>query len=263
MANEERFTGLADAYTRGRPDYPAEVFEQMVAGLASPLRAIDVGCGTGISTRRLAAIADETTGVDPNREMLEVAHRTTMQAQSQASPTVRARLSAIRWQCAPAESTGLSASAFNLVLVAQAFHWFDADRALAEFARVLEPTGRVALLWNLRDDRDPITRDYSAISVPEAKRNLDATSLAARADTGRPLASSPLFRDYRRAEFANEQQLDLRGLLDRAGSASYYPRSGPARTEADAKLHALFERSATDGRIALRYRVELHLAERA
>jgi len=252
MANETRFSGLADAYGRGRPDYPAVAFERMIDGLARPLRAVDIGCGTGISTRRLAGFADATTGVDPNREMLEAARR----ASAESHPT-------IVWHCAPAEATELPGGAFELVLAAQAFHWFDPAPALDEFARVLVPGGRVALLWNLRDDSDLVTREYSAITVPEAKRNLDATSLAARSDTGLPLASSSCFRDYCRVEFTNEQRLDLRGLLNRAGSASYYPRTGPDRQTADAKLHALFAKSAVDGFVALRYRVELHLAERA
>lgn len=265
MANEDRFTGLADAYGRGRPDYPDAAIDCMIEGLDRPLRAIDVGCGTGISTRQLALQADQITGVDPNREMLEAARRATMVSSATPSSTedIRARLARIHWHCAPAEQTGLRDGAFELVLAAQAFHWFDPARAMEEFARVLAPRGRVALLWNLRDDRDSVTREYSAITVPEAKRHLDATTLAARADTGLPLARSSRFRDYRRLEFAHEQRLGQQGVLDRAGSASYYPRSGPAREIADAKLRELFARGAANGVLTLRYRVELHLAERA
>lgn len=255
MANEERFTGLAAAYGRARPDYPPEAFERMVDGLPRPIRAIDVGCGTGISTRRLADFADEVVGVDPNREMLEAARRVTGEHGASGRRS-------IHWHCAPAEATGLPGGAFELVLSAQAFHWFDPQRALAEFARLLVPGGRAALLWNLRDDRDPVTRAYSAITVPEAQRHLDATSLAARADTGLPLAQSPAFTNYRRVDLANEQRLDLAGVLDRAGSASYYPRSGPARDAADQRLHGFFAEHARDGIVTLRYRVELHLAER-
>ena len=252
MANEERFTGLAAAYGRARPDYPAAPFERMVQGLPRPLRALDAGCGTGISTRRLREFADSVTGLDPNRDMLEAARR----ASALDTPP-------IAWVHAPAEATGLPDRAFELVLSAQAFHWFDPATALAEFHRLLVPGGRAALLWNMRDDRDATTRAYSAIAVPHAKRHLDATSLAAREDTGRPLASSPHFRDHRRLDFTNEQRLDLQGLLDRAASASYYPRQGPERAAADDRLRELFAREARHGAITLCYRVELHLAERA
>ncbi len=98
--------------------------------------------------------------------------------------------------------------------------------------------------------------------MPEATRHLDATTLAARRDTGAPLATSPRFCAYRRLEFANEQRLDLPGLLDRAGSASYYPKGGPERAAADARLRDLFAAESRDGMISLHYRVELHLAER-
>lgn len=296
MANEARFTGLAAAYERGRPDYPDAAFMAMVEGLPRPLRAADIGCGTGISTRRLAMHADEVIGIDPNCDMLDSARRRSSDARSggqaegesaaaaEASadavsggadccPAPRAprpaascafrRPAPIRWELAPAEDTGLERESIGLVLVAQAFHWFDAERALEEFRRVLVPGGRVALLWNLRDDRDTVTAAYSAITVPEAKRRLDATSLAARNETGRPLSRSRLFCGYRRLELRNEQRLDLAGLLDRAGSASYYPREGPDRAAADAKLRALFETHARAGKLSLQYRVELHLAERA
>lgn len=267
MANEARFTGLADAYGRGRPDYPDAAFEAMTLGLARPLRAVDVGCGTGISTRRLARFTESVIGVDPNPEMLAAARRTEIAAtrgESAAPPDAAPRLPApIDWVHAPAEATTLPSQSFELLLAAQAFHWFDAPRALSEFARLLVPGGRIALLWNLRDDRHATTRAYSAITVPEAKKNLDATSIAARSDTGLPLASSPHFRAYRRVDLANEQRLDLAGLLDRARSASYYPKSGSDREAADAKLHALFDEAATAGVIVIRYRVELHLAERS
>lgn len=267
MANEERFTGLAAAYGRGRPDYPPQAFEAMVEGFPRPIRAVDVGCGTGISTRRLIEFVDEATGVDPNREMLEAARRGTSPAASgpvsrAATGAALARDSSIRWHAAPAESTGLPSRSFELILAAQAFHWFDPPKALEEFHRLLVTGGRVALLWNLRDDRDETTRDYSAITVPEAKKNLDATSRAAREDTGRPLAESRRFRGYRRLVYSNEQRLSLQGLLDRARSASYYPRAGTDRETADRRLHELHAAKSVDGVVTLRYRVELHLAER-
>lgn len=252
-APEARFTGLAADYAKARPDYPPAAFEAMVRGLARPVRAVDIGCGTGISTRQLATVADQVIGVEPNSEMLD---------QAKASKGHSPGLAPLEWRSAPAEQTGLPAGEFGLVLAAQAFHWFDADRALAEFARILRPGGRAALLWNLRDDRDPVTAAYSAIAVPHAMRHLDATTIRARAEGGEPLARSRLFRNARRVDFIQTQHLDLEGTLQRARSASYFPRQGAERAAALDALRGLFAERSHDGLLTLRYRTELHMAER-
>lgn len=252
-ANTTRFTTLVADYVAARPDYPAAAFQAMTEGLAAPVAAADVGCGTGISTRGLAAWVDHLTGVEPNQAMLDAAR----------AAGGRARMGPIEWRCAPAERTALPEGSVHLVLAAQAFHWFDAAAALAEFRRIAAPGGRAALLWNLRDDTCPATAAFSRICVPEANRGLDATTIAARGAGGTPLSTAPGWRGYRRMEFRNAQPLDLPGLLGRARSASYFPREPAPRTAAEAALREAFERHARDGVFTMHYRVELHLAERA
>src|SRR5262249_47892014 len=134
-----RFTGLAGAYARGRPDYPAAALDRIVArcGLDGSTVLVDVGCGTGISARLFAARGIRVVGVEPNDDMLAQAERAG---------------GGVRYQKGTAEATGLPAGSAVCVLAAQAFHWFDAPRALAEFRRVLRPGGWVALLWNERDE---------------------------------------------------------------------------------------------------------------
>src|SRR5262249_53348169 len=156
------FTELADCYARCRPGYPEAALDDLLTrcGLNAASLVVDVGCGTGISSRQMAARGVPVLGIEPNRAMLAQALRDTP---ADAMPL-------LRYQAGQAEATGLADGAASLVLAAQAFHWFDANGALREFHRILRPSGWVALLWNERDDTDAFTAAYGAVirSHPEA-----------------------------------------------------------------------------------------------
>src|SRR5262245_51312959 len=69
------FTGLAQVYAECRPSYPTQAIDALLDGLSRPLMVADVGCGTGISTRLLAATGARVIGIDPNDDMLDQARR--------------------------------------------------------------------------------------------------------------------------------------------------------------------------------------------
>jgi SAM-dependent methyltransferase len=154
-----------------------------------------------------------------------------------------------------AEATGLPAASADGVTVAQAFHWFDGPRALAEIHRVLRPGGVLALIWNRRRMDDEINQRTEAIIAPHRGR-----VPAHRNDSWREaLAASPHFGPVREEQFANEQLLDAGGLADRFGSISFVATmERPARDALLAEVRAL----AGGGAVTLRYVVELQLATR-
>lgn len=162
------FDAWAGEYDRYRPGYPEELFATIARRLELPPRpvVVDLGAGTGRASLAMAELGWRVTAVEPGRPLLEVLRGTAADAGLIVS-TVQAA----------AEETGLDPQTADLVTAAQAFHWFDKDRAMSEIARILKPSGGVALFWNVRDtERSAFLADYDALLARHA---------ASEADTGR------------------------------------------------------------------------------
>ncbi len=244
-----RFSGLAENYAKYRPGYPAEAVDFILAhcGLGRGSLLVDVGCGTGISSRLFAERGLRVIGIDPNEDM---------RRQAEAANRPLGNL-APSYRKGRAEETGLPSASADAVLAAQAFHWFEADAALREFRRILHRGGWVVLMWNERDESDPCTADYGRVirTAPEA-----AAVEAPRGKAGEALLRSRLFVDAARFPFTNEQRLDEDGLLGRAFSASYAPREPKTAQTFAAGLHDVFTRWQRSGFVQLRYETSVYVA---
>ena len=140
------FGSEAAAYERGRPSYPPEAIDWLLPPGARDV--LDLGAGTGKLTTRLVERGLDVVAVDPIAEMLELL--------SSALPDTPALLGT-------AEQIPLPDNSVDAVLVAQAWHWFDLDGAVAAVARVLRPGGRLGLVWNTRDERLGWVKDLGRI----------------------------------------------------------------------------------------------------
>jgi ubiquinone/menaquinone biosynthesis C-methylase UbiE len=245
-----RFDGLAEVYARHRPSYPDAARDVLVrtAGLGPDTLVVDIGCGTGISSRWLAEAGVPVLGIDPNPEML-----------AQAEAVQPGTGPAPRYQAGQAHATGLADGVAACVLAAQAFHWFANDPTLREFRRILRPGGWVALLWNERDPRDPFTAAYGEVvrSTPEA-----AAIESARATSGRLLLASPLFDSGRLEVFSSTQELDEEGLVGRAMSVSYAPKDPAGKVRYLDGVRSVFRQFQSAGQVRMLYETSLYLARR-
>jgi SAM-dependent methyltransferase len=250
----ERFTGLADRYARHRPSYPEAAldFIQARCGLGPDARLVDVGCGTGISSRLFALRGVRVIGIDPNDDM---------RARAEAAPAPAGAPSP-EYRKGTAEATGLPDDCAAAVLAAQAFHWFDAPAALREFARILRPGGHVALLWNEADEADEADACAAAFAAVLRTGPGAAAVAGRRRGAGEALLHSPAFEAGRCLTFPNEQAMDEEGLLGRAFSASYAPREPEAVAAFTRRLREVFAAHQRDGKVVLRYVTTVYVARR-
>lgn len=229
----ERFTNRASDYVAGRPSYPEECFTVLFQGLGNPaaLTVVDLGAGTGISSRLLCARGASVIAVEPNRAMRE-----------HAEPGIN-----LIWKAGTAEDTGLPIESADLVTAFQAFHWFDSDGALREIVRILRPSGRAAVIYNERDDNDPFTAAYSYLARCHSTGETEPQRNDGRAE----FETYSGWSRVRVIEFENAQCLDRAGIHARARSTSYLPNDGAAGTQLHAAIDALFDRYDSDGMVKM------------
>jgi SAM-dependent methyltransferase len=209
------FAASADAYERGRPAYSSEAIARLVSELriGPGSRVLDLAAGTGKLTRQLLWSGADLVAVEPVAAML-------------------AKLAALAPNVDALEGTAeripLSDSSVDAVVVGQAFHWFDGERALGEIHRVLRPDGGLGLIWQARDPSRPwVGRldeiiDRAAGGEPRFKTGAWRGAFDA----------SSLFEPLEHAEFEYVQRADVDAIVDRVGSISYVAAMADARREA-------------------------------
>jgi ubiquinone/menaquinone biosynthesis C-methylase UbiE len=200
-AAAEGFGAVADEYERARPDYPRAAVERLTAELRieTASRLLDLGAGTGKLTRMLSGA--NVVAAEPLASMRSRFARV---------------LPGVPLVAAVAEALPFREAAFDAVVCAQAFHWFDGERALAEIHRVLAAGGGLALIWNVKDESVPWVRALGDILRPHQAKVPQET-------TGgwREAFSASRFGPLEEARFAHAQRLDAEGLVERYASASY------------------------------------------
>ena len=161
------FVGEGGAYDSVRPAYPDEAVAALIAAARSgrgvnapgrdgPLRAADIGAGTGKMSELLARAGLLVDAVEPSEAM-----------RAQASS-----VEGVTWHDGLAEETGLPNGVYDIVVFAQSWHWVDEARAGVEAARILAPGGALAIVWN-----------QMAVSIPWVHR---LTRIMRSGDVHRP-----------------------------------------------------------------------------
>ncbi|WP_248920362.1 class I SAM-dependent methyltransferase [Pseudomonas entomophila] len=133
------YTRQSGNYEQGRPDYPIALLDWLrdALGVSNGTTVLDLGAGTGKFTRLLTSLAPRLTAVEPVAAMRERLHE---------------QLPDVPVHAGTAQHMPVADASQQVLVCAQAFHWFADSAALAEMHRVLAPGGRLGLVWNVRDE---------------------------------------------------------------------------------------------------------------
>jgi len=224
----QRFSSRVGNYARCRPSYPLEIIDILrhECGLTSDSVIADLASGTGIFTRLLLENGNPVYGVEPNQAMREAGEL--YLASYRNFNSVRGT----------AEDTTLPDASVDLVTVAQAAHWFDRERALKEFRRILKSGGYEQLLENFGTDYEEVKRRDNASMqffglIPHQTRILQ-----------------------------NFQDFDYASLEGRLLSSSYTPQPGhPSHESMLVELRRIFEDHQRSGLVRMEYDTKLYFGQ--
>lgn len=206
----DAFGAVAEAYDRGRPSYPADAVAWLLDGDAKIV--LELGAGTGKMTRELVDQGHAVFATEKDAAMLAV---------------LKVRVPEVSAKVASAEEIPANDRSVDVVIAAQAFHWFDHEVALPEIARVLKPGGHLAIVWNLLDQRIPWVRKLVKV-MGEAHVRTSSKDVLEQTD---------LFAEVEAETFASWQDVTRDTLVDIVASRSYIASLPDG--EREAKLDAV------------------------
>ncbi len=241
-----RFSNRAENYAKYRPTYPAGVIDILKSdcGLTETSTIADVGSGTGILSELFLKNGNPVVGIEPNAAMRLAAERLLTAFTNFLSAD------------ATAEATTLEPASIDFIAAAQAFHWFDREKARREFARILKPGGWVVLIWNERRlDSTPFLRDYENLLL---RYGTDYDKVRHENVTGK-IAQFFAPETFKSKSLENSQHFDFESLKGRTRSASYTPEPGTLNFEPlFAKLEELFKAHECDGIVTFEYETRVY-----
>lgn len=247
----ERFSSKTDDYAKGRPDFPKEIIDFLYENKVIDEKSIiaDIGSGTGRFTKLLLERGHHVYGVEPNDEMRSKAEE------------LLSKFNKFTSISGNAENTTLPNNSLDLITVAQAFHWFDKEKCLIEFKRILKDSGKVFIVW------DDLINDYNDFS--KEFRNLSSRfRKVAPENNGKRISRAEtiaeLFKDKEHISnyFDHELYQNFEKVKAGALSASFAPKPDEDDYEEFiSELERVFNKYAKNGEVCTGFRVNCCLGK--
>lgn len=210
MDYKQRFSNRVENYIKYRPGYPDEIIPslQLEIGLTYEDIIADIGSGTGLSAKLFLEHGNTVYGVEPNEPMRKAAEGFLSEYNNFISIH------------GSSEASNLKDNSIDLIVCAQAFHWFDRRKTKAEFQRIANDGAHLCLIWNDRKDTDSFQIAYEKLIQTYA---IDYNEMTHRNITNEIISDFYAPNNFKKFVFTYEQQFDLEGLIGRIISSSYMP----------------------------------------
>ena len=234
-----KFNHRAENYAKFRPSYPKACVE-FIHRLTGKGRNViaDIGAGTGKMTELLLEQGDIVYAVEPNAEMRQQAEELLGSNKNFHSVSKAA------------ENTSLRADSVDLLVCAEAYHWFDNENTILEFRRILKADGYGVLLWNNVGD-NLYEKENGELYQKYAKKDSWSTISTPKEERAKNLFGEG---NYQKITFENPILQPWEGFLGGALSASFAPQPGEENYEAyESGLRNIFNQYARDGLIETKF----------
>jgi SAM-dependent methyltransferase len=263
------FEAQAQAYDRARPSYPPQAVAWLaeVIGIGPGRRIVDLAAGTGKLTAAICPSGADLVAVEPVAAM---------------RGQLRARLPAVPVLAGVAEALPFAGDSIDGVVVAQAFHWFDASLAMAELRRTIRRGGRLGLLWNARDrsvgwvdevwsvmdrvEKHAPWRDHSGGAAGSGGSRNSSGGTSGQRWSEHGLTASGGWSPFTEATFWHTHDATHEDIVDRIRSVSHVAVLPPASQEAVLdEIRAILARhpdTRDEPLLRIRYRVDAMCTER-
>lgn len=244
-----RFSTRVNDYDLYRPGYPTELVDFLIDQkiIFSGCQVADIGSGTGISSEIFLNTGCQVYSAEPNPEM-------------QQKAAVRlSKYPGFNPIMGTAENTGLADNSIDIIIAAQAFHWFNNKETSIEFKRILRPNGFVCLIWN---DRDHYASEFMKAYEDLIKRfSIDYETV-----NHQNLSDKDFTRffggGFQKKSFLNTQSMDLQGFKGRITSCSYMPDSShPSFESMNETMENIFTGLNKKNKVAIIYQTKLYFGQ--
>ena len=241
--NVRRFDGRVAEYARYRERYTPEILLPLLrewCGLTPEWTVADIGAGTGMLSDVFLTNGNRVLAVEPNAEMREMCS------------SLHEGCSRLEIVDGTAEDTELGTSSVDMVSAGRAMHWFDADRAMAEFGRILKPGGWVAIVAFGRTETG--REENEAFEQLLRERAIDHANSHTGYEVYRRIEDY-FGGGFHHAEICGTMSLDWSKLRGMTMSLSHAPRmEDPKYPQVEQALRAYFDHYAADGEVTLQTR---------
>ena len=243
MKNTELFSRKSEDYSRFRPSYPAAAVDWLFEKCGN-VPTVDIGAGTGIFTQALLRRFENVSAVEPNPEMRKEFFKL---------------LPDVICSDGTGEKSKLPETSVELITVAQAFHWLDAEKFKLEAQRILRADGQIAIVWNTSLEND-FTSARNRICQKYCPRFRSGHAGKHSAAEGDDFLRNRYFRKVEVVSFDNPFAMDIDTFEGNMRSRSYALTAGDEGYENFmAELRAEFNRFAENGIVTEPQETQIYL----